>query len=169
MYNGALDDMNLTTSPWTGGRYAFGGRNPISAIELDGHCWDWLCNTVGGWVNGAVQATWEPVQNWVATSVGGLAAAGCPTSMGAEGGCNNVQSTVTNDIQKKTQINIPIGDPNSKTYKAAHVVGQITGIPLPGGAAEAADNLASRLLTRLAERRLDVLGDESVPILRYPG
>ncbi|MCO1597713.1 DNRLRE domain-containing protein [Micromonospora sp. RHAY321] len=40
-YNGALADMNLGSNPFTGNRYAFGGGNPISAIELDGHCWDW--------------------------------------------------------------------------------------------------------------------------------
>ncbi|MEV1154938.1 DNRLRE domain-containing protein [Micromonospora chokoriensis] len=38
-YNGALDDLNLSASPWTGNRYAFGGGNPISAVELDGHIW----------------------------------------------------------------------------------------------------------------------------------
>jgi hypothetical protein len=38
MYNGALADMNLGTNPWTGNRYAFAGGNPITGIELDGHC-----------------------------------------------------------------------------------------------------------------------------------
>ncbi|WP_433729783.1 DNRLRE domain-containing protein [Actinoplanes sp. CA-051413] len=36
-YNGALADMNLTTDPFTNNRYAFGGGNPISQVELDGH------------------------------------------------------------------------------------------------------------------------------------
>ncbi|MGW4947749.1 DNRLRE domain-containing protein [Actinoplanes sp. NPDC004185] len=36
-YNGALDDMNLSTDPFTNNRYAFGGGNPISQVELDGH------------------------------------------------------------------------------------------------------------------------------------
>ncbi|WP_176738273.1 DNRLRE domain-containing protein [Micromonospora pallida] len=36
-YNGALDDMALSLDPWTGSRYGFGGGNPISAIEIDGH------------------------------------------------------------------------------------------------------------------------------------
>ncbi|MEV6491585.1 polymorphic toxin-type HINT domain-containing protein, partial [Actinoplanes sp. NPDC051633] len=36
-YNGALDDMNLTTDPFTNNRYAFGGGNPISQVEIDGH------------------------------------------------------------------------------------------------------------------------------------
>jgi hypothetical protein len=30
--------MNLTTDPWNMNRYAFAGGNPISIVELDGHC-----------------------------------------------------------------------------------------------------------------------------------
>ncbi len=37
MYNGALSDMQLDSDPFTGNRYTFGGGNPISNIELDGH------------------------------------------------------------------------------------------------------------------------------------
>jgi RHS repeat-associated protein len=37
-YNGALSDLGLGLDPWTSSRYAFGGGNPISRIELDGHC-----------------------------------------------------------------------------------------------------------------------------------
>jgi RHS repeat-associated protein len=37
MYNGALADQNLATDPFTGNRYAFGGGNPVTSIELDGH------------------------------------------------------------------------------------------------------------------------------------
>ncbi|MEU8249219.1 polymorphic toxin-type HINT domain-containing protein [Nonomuraea sp. NPDC048916] len=36
-YNGALDDLNLGTDPWTSNRYAFTGGNPITGIEMDGH------------------------------------------------------------------------------------------------------------------------------------
>ncbi|TXS53230.1 DNRLRE domain-containing protein, partial [Streptomyces sp. uw30] len=37
MYNGALSDMRLGTDPYTSNRYAFGGGNPTSLVELDGH------------------------------------------------------------------------------------------------------------------------------------
>ncbi|NUT32038.1 MAG: DNRLRE domain-containing protein [Hamadaea sp.] len=37
MYNGSLADLNLTANPFTGNRYAFGGGNPVSRVELDGH------------------------------------------------------------------------------------------------------------------------------------
>ncbi|MGW0998335.1 golvesin C-terminal-like domain-containing protein [Streptomyces sp. NPDC002523] len=37
MYTGALADMNLSTDPLTGNRYAFGGGNPTTNIEFDGH------------------------------------------------------------------------------------------------------------------------------------
>jgi hypothetical protein len=37
MYESALADSNMTTDPYTGNRYAFGGGNPLSNVELDGH------------------------------------------------------------------------------------------------------------------------------------
>ncbi|MGW0998361.1 DNRLRE domain-containing protein [Streptomyces sp. NPDC002523] len=37
MYNGALADMSLGADPYTDNRYAFGGGNPASYVELDGH------------------------------------------------------------------------------------------------------------------------------------
>ncbi|MBQ0901308.1 DNRLRE domain-containing protein [Micromonospora sp. U21] len=39
-YNGALADLHLGLNPWTTNRYAFGGGNPISMIEIDGHVMD---------------------------------------------------------------------------------------------------------------------------------
>ena len=39
-YNGALADMHLGLDPFTGNRYAFGGGNPISSVEIDGHYYD---------------------------------------------------------------------------------------------------------------------------------
>jgi len=41
LYNGALSDLRLTTDPFTGNRYAFGGGNPVTFIEIDGHCSGW--------------------------------------------------------------------------------------------------------------------------------
>jgi len=41
LYNGALADLSLTTNPFTMNRYAFGGGNPISMIEYDGHWPSW--------------------------------------------------------------------------------------------------------------------------------
>ncbi|MFF1659494.1 DNRLRE domain-containing protein [Streptomyces sp. NPDC058255] len=37
MYTGALADMGLGADPFTGNRYAFGGGNPVSNVEIDGH------------------------------------------------------------------------------------------------------------------------------------
>ncbi|WP_127508968.1 DNRLRE domain-containing protein [Actinoplanes solisilvae] len=53
-YNGALADLNLGINPWTGNRYAFGGGNPVTAVEIDGHCWEWaqgICDTAGDVAN----------------------------------------------------------------------------------------------------------------------
>jgi RHS repeat-associated protein len=37
-YNGALADLDLGLDPWTANRYTFAGGNPVTGIELDGHC-----------------------------------------------------------------------------------------------------------------------------------
>jgi RHS repeat-associated protein len=37
MFNGALQDIALGTDPWNANRYMFGGGNPISRVELNGH------------------------------------------------------------------------------------------------------------------------------------
>ncbi|GGS54631.1 RHS repeat-associated core domain-containing protein [Actinokineospora fastidiosa] len=59
-FNGAFKDMALGVDPWNGNRYAFTGGNPISRIELDGHCglWDWLCDT-GDALGDAAEAVGE--------------------------------------------------------------------------------------------------------------
>jgi RHS repeat-associated protein len=45
MYNGALSDLGMSADPYTGNRYAFGGGNPLSNIEQDGH--DWISDHLG--------------------------------------------------------------------------------------------------------------------------
>ncbi|MFI7064666.1 RHS repeat-associated core domain-containing protein, partial [Kribbella sp. NPDC050124] len=37
-YDGALKDLALGTDPWNTNRYMFAGGNPITGVELDGHC-----------------------------------------------------------------------------------------------------------------------------------
>jgi RHS repeat-associated protein len=76
-YNGALADMRLGVNPWTGSRYAFGGGNPISMVEFDGHCgWSptsWgdcitdAADTAGSALDTAWDWTWEQGEsawNW---------------------------------------------------------------------------------------------------------
>jgi RHS repeat-associated protein len=57
MYDGATQNMGLTTDPFTGSLYAFGNGNPVSNTELDGHmaCADGTsdCSVQGG-------AQWAP-------------------------------------------------------------------------------------------------------------
>ncbi|MFD5858844.1 golvesin C-terminal-like domain-containing protein [Streptomyces chartreusis] len=55
MYNGALADMGLGADPYTGNRYAFGGGNPTSFIELDGHM---LAPLEGGGGGGEEEEPW---------------------------------------------------------------------------------------------------------------
>jgi RHS repeat-associated protein len=65
MYDGALADMNLSTDPLTGNRYAFGGGNPTSNIELDGHLFDGksLLSTVEKGVETAVKDTGSAIES----------------------------------------------------------------------------------------------------------
>lgn len=72
MYNGGLADLGMATSPWTQNRYAFGAGNPISRVEVDGHCWEnawgWVqsaCDTVSGWIDSGTQAVTGAVSDAV--------------------------------------------------------------------------------------------------------
>jgi RHS repeat-associated protein len=64
-YNGALSDLGLSLDPWTGNRYAFGGGNPISVIEFDGHCgwsptsWGDCLGDAAGWVGDQLDSAWD--------------------------------------------------------------------------------------------------------------
>jgi hypothetical protein len=69
MYDGATQNMGLTTDPFTGGAYAFGGGNPISNIEQDGHT---HCDA--GYCPTAAQS------EQVAASPSNTAEGGCPAS-----------------------------------------------------------------------------------------
>ncbi|HEX6340286.1 RHS repeat-associated core domain-containing protein [Umezawaea sp.] len=47
LYNGALSDLGLATNPFTMNRYAFGGGNPITAVEIDGHLFGLSWSDIG--------------------------------------------------------------------------------------------------------------------------
>ncbi|WP_433263647.1 polymorphic toxin-type HINT domain-containing protein [Actinosynnema sp. CS-041913] len=47
LYNGALNDLGLATNPFTMNRYSFGGGNPISAVEIDGHLFGLSFSDIG--------------------------------------------------------------------------------------------------------------------------
>lgn len=64
-YNGALADMNLGTDPWNSNRYAFGGGNPISSVEIDGHIsltgvWDDIKGAIKGVGKSVVKGRGNP-------------------------------------------------------------------------------------------------------------
>ncbi|NUT20964.1 MAG: DNRLRE domain-containing protein [Hamadaea sp.] len=70
-YAGAMSDMGLSTDPFTGSRYGFGGGNPITNVEVDGHC-GWNPTTWGDCVSdawdattGAVSDAWDATTDWV--------------------------------------------------------------------------------------------------------
>ncbi|MCZ0987358.1 DNRLRE domain-containing protein [Streptomyces diastatochromogenes] len=76
MYNGALADMNLGTDPYTGNRYAFGGGNPISMVELDGHLSiPGVISDIGSALEGGAEAL-EGALSGAAEATGSAAASG---------------------------------------------------------------------------------------------
>jgi RHS repeat-associated protein len=106
MYNGALGDMNLDTDPFTGNRYTFGGGNPISNIELDGHtqCDAGYCPTLR--------------QTEQVTQAAARYGAGCPaTEPGCPGyhapslgsGCGLFMPHCTNPCVQHPSMCLPLG------------------------------------------------------------
>jgi RHS repeat-associated protein len=150
--------------------YAYAEHNPITLSDPTGlapaGCWDWLCDSVGGWVNGAIEGMTEPFREFAANFAGGATGLGCPS--GTPGCAQYTSDRAYQAAKQATEIpRIPIGNPDSTTYKVAHVVGEITGIPLPGAAAASGSRLAvgaSTLATRLSWR--GVLGAAIRPVQR---
>ncbi|HEX9032585.1 MAG TPA: hypothetical protein VF834_12125, partial [Streptosporangiaceae bacterium] len=69
MYAGAAADMAMTADPFSGGAYAFGDANPISNIEMDGHCWSGfgaVCSAFDA-VTSAVSSGYNDVTSAVST------------------------------------------------------------------------------------------------------
>src|SRR6266536_3087571 len=128
MYNGALDDQQLADDPFTGSRYTFGGGNPISNIELDGHC-------IASWLQSAGMAC---------PSMGG------PT--GAEGCIQAAQQDIPAQVEQKTQIHVPLGgDPNSRGYRIGEFLGRWV-LPAILGIAAAARAYLARAAAAAAAR-----------------
>ena len=107
MYNGALDDLNLTTDPFTSNRYAFGGGNPLSSIEIDGHlsfgdAW----NSVTNWTSEHSEQISSALGHGIEMAAGiwlmqmgeGIAAGGgalCATGVGCFGGAPAIAAGAT--------------------------------------------------------------------------
>ncbi|EHR52036.1 Protein of unknown function (DUF1557) [Saccharomonospora marina XMU15] len=88
-YTSALADLNLTTDPYTGNRYAFAGGNPISRIEIDGHWWDWIEDTAEAIGDAASSAT---------EAVGDAAGWTVDKAVGAARGFDEVSTEAWNDL-----------------------------------------------------------------------
>src|SRR5215207_6885770 len=108
-YDGALSDLGLAADPFTGNRYAFASGNPISRIELDGHCWgpQWTCDVAGG----IVDVVTAPVTGLISTVTGAGAAMACPSTVGYTyaGACGGVQESVTASVQSQYDDLLDLG------------------------------------------------------------
>ncbi len=96
MYGGALADMSLTTDAFTGNRYTFGGGDPISNIELDGHthCDAGYCPTLQ--------------QTEQVTKAAAAYGAGCPATMP---GCPGSTTQITGALVGSPPLLSPPGAP----------------------------------------------------------
>jgi len=158
MFNGALADNDLSTNEFTGNRYTFGGGNPISAIEIDGHCWSAIqsaCNVVNGVVDAGVNTFVDPVRQVFSGFLTAGAGMACPSlggPTGAEGCLQAAQQEIPAAVEQKTQVHVPLGgDPNSKGYRAGSFVGEYI-LPLVGGIASLARAAVKAALKAAAAR-----------------
>ncbi|HXL19232.1 MAG TPA: hypothetical protein VN961_17090, partial [Streptosporangiaceae bacterium] len=160
MFNSALDDSGLDTDPFTGGRYTFGGGNPISNIELDGHCWSWLqgaCNVVNGAVDVTVNDFLDPARNLISNFLVAGAGIACPSMAGPTGaeGCNQAaQQDIPPQVEQKTQIHVPLGgDPNSRGYHIGEFLGRwiLPALPVFGGLVAIVRDVVQAALRAAAE------------------
>ncbi|MFI0450827.1 polymorphic toxin-type HINT domain-containing protein [Actinomadura sp. 6N118] len=87
-------------------------------------------NAFNGWVDGAITSATEGITN-LSRAMMGLGAIG-PCAAGSSAGCQIVAKT----SQQPAPVHVPLGgDTNSKTYKVAKVIGEVTGVPLPSAGA----------------------------------
>jgi RHS repeat-associated protein len=154
-YDGALADLRMAADPFTGNRYAFASGNPISRIELDGHCWgpDLVCDVAGG----VVDTVTAPVTGLISTITGAGAAIACPSAVGyatAGTACNGVQESVTTSVQNQYNDLLDLGGVHGSIgWRAGQVIG-VVGIPGAGAtrAAAAARAAARRAATQAADK-----------------
>lgn len=90
--------------------------------------WNHTVDAFNGWVDGAIDSIVNLPQQ-IASSMQGMSAAGpCAT-----GTSSSACSVVAKTSEGPKPVHIPLGgDTHSKTYKVFKVVGEITGIPMPG-------------------------------------
>jgi RHS repeat-associated protein len=148
-YDGALSDLRMAADPYTGNRYAFASGNPISRIELDGHCavYQWMCDVGGGIVDTAT----APVTAVISTITGAGAAIACPSAVGyasAGTACNGVQDSVTTSVQNQYRDLLDLGGAHGSIgWRAGQVIGAV-GIPGAAGLSRAAAAAAARAAAR---------------------
>jgi RHS repeat-associated protein len=94
LYNGALDDLGLTTDPFTNNRYALGGGNPLSNIEIDGHF------SLGGLVHSAAHFVSEHKADIAGFAAGLAVGVACEAVTAGAGsiGCAALSGAVGNMV-----------------------------------------------------------------------
>ncbi|MFG2250976.1 polymorphic toxin-type HINT domain-containing protein [Spirillospora sp. NPDC048823] len=150
MYGGALADMGLATDPFTMNRYAFGGGNPISNIEYNGHFgWKDLGNGLAG----------------AATSVTDTLALAGPAAPIEMAGWFGVGPGLSGDFQNRLQQGGV--DTDSGAFKTGFWATEIASIAFEGaGALKMGGKLAARGGARLIAKLAGNGGDEAATVAR---
>ncbi|MFG2091264.1 DNRLRE domain-containing protein [Spirillospora sp. NPDC048824] len=154
MYGGALSDMALATDPFTMNRYAFGGGNPISNIEYNGHFgWKDLGNGLAGAATSAI---------------GTLALANPFTAPIEMAGWAGIGPGVSGDFQNHLeQAGV---DPGSGSFKTGFWATEIASIALDGaGAYKTGGKAAVRGGARLIRHLLAQGGDKAATAISRLG
>ena len=180
MFNGALQDLSLGTDPWNANRYMFGGGNPISRIELNGHM-NATESSGGGGVIGydlelcgsdcSVDATnglkiVDPTpagptgfDNFMAGSMQGFIETGeqLPAANLINTARNLAGIGTDSQIYRGMVEKYGVADTNSGTYEAGRIVGPMA-IPVGGieaGTARAADRAAISITEKAVAKAAD--------------
>ena len=158
-YNGALADLGLGASPWTGNRYAFGGGNPINSIEVDGHC-GWNPTTWGDCASDA----WNATTSWIGDRAEDVKDLGSQLWEGAKEAWHDVKET-----GKKAWDETKKAATATKNWAVKHadIVGTVAGVvvglgctAITGGAGAIACGALGGLVTGLTTGALQCAGGD---------
>jgi RHS repeat-associated protein len=153
MYNGALDDMDLDTDPFTGNRYTFGGGNPVTNIELDGHMFP------GGAQCGILAS--NPCNPSPATSSVSTGSSSTGSSSSGGAGCGFLGLGCAGHFLKNVGVGALNGITSIFTAPAANVVSGV--YQAGGGIAQATYHLPGANPAAGLAARVNQIGSNPVP------
>ncbi|MEU4295011.1 DNRLRE domain-containing protein [Kribbella sp. NPDC026596] len=183
MFDGALTDLGLATDPWNANRYMFGGGNPISRIELDGHMSAPDSSGPGGVIqadlalcptchiestpNGVTVTGAKPdamntaIDNFIAGSFQGILETGeqLPLTKTVNTVRNAAGIGTDSQIYRNLVEQTGVADTSSTSYDVGRLTGPLL-IPI-GGPGTTGARLADRTAVALADKAAAKLADDA--------